>query len=132
MRDAFVSALKLMIAVFGLALIIAFIDLRWLEPMRQPPCDPDKIEKGHVCLHTVLEKWGDKIIWIDARSQDDNERHPFTHPQSYKIRPNDQDALGMIIEAMPALIGAEENGQCIVIFCSKSCSSATDVATELR
>lgn len=132
MREAILSALKLMVVVFVVALSIAFIDLRWLEPMRTPPCDPAKVAKGHICLSTLLQEWDNKIIWIDARKQDDVERHPFTHENSYPIRPNDTNALDLMNQAMPAIMGAQDEGQCIVVFCNRDCTSSDAVANELK
>ena len=82
MRDAFSTALKLLLAVFLLAVGVAALDLRVIQPFRTPPCNPETLEEGHVCLSQVLKEWPRKILWIDARKQDDFERHtprlPFT------------------------------------------------------
>jgi len=89
MRDAFSSALKLLLAVFLLAVGVAALDLRVIQPFRTPPCNPETLEEGHVCLSQVLKEWPGKILWIDARKQDDFERHTVTRAPVYPIRPAD-------------------------------------------
>ena len=44
MRDAFSSALKLLLAVFLLAVGVAALDLRVIQPFRTPPCNPETLE----------------------------------------------------------------------------------------
>ena len=46
MRDAFSSALKLLLAVFLLAVGVAALDLRVIQPFRTPPCNPETLEIG--------------------------------------------------------------------------------------
>ena len=53
MRDAFSTALKLPLAVFLLAVRVAALDLRVIQPFRTPPCNPGTLEEGHVCLSQV-------------------------------------------------------------------------------
>ena len=67
MRDALSTALKLLLAVFLLAVGIAALDLRVFQPFRTPPCTPETLEEGHVCLSQVMKEWPGKVIWIDAR-----------------------------------------------------------------
>lgn len=94
MRDAFSSALKLLLAVFLLAVGVAALDLRVIQPFRTPPCNPETLEEGHVCLSQVLKEWPGKILWIDARKQDDFERHTVTRAPVYPIRPADAQLPG--------------------------------------
>lgn len=56
MRDALSTALKLLLAVFLLAVGIAALDLRVIQPFRTPPCNPETLEEGHVCLAQVLKE----------------------------------------------------------------------------
>lgn len=46
MRDAFSTALKLLLAVFLLAVGVAALDLRVIQPFRTPPCNPEIWRKG--------------------------------------------------------------------------------------
>ena len=43
MRDAFSTALKLLLAVFLLAVGVAALDLRVIQPFRTPPCNPETL-----------------------------------------------------------------------------------------
>ena len=45
MRDAFSSALKLLLAVFMLAVGVAALDLRVIQPFRTPPCNPENFTR---------------------------------------------------------------------------------------
>lgn len=102
MRDAFSSALKLLLAVFLLAVGVAALDLRVIQPFRTPPCNPETLEEGHVCLSQVLKEWPGKILWIDARKQDDFERHTVTRAPVYPIRPADANYQELLANAMEA------------------------------
>ncbi|MCB5933248.1 hypothetical protein LJB63_28285, partial [[Eubacterium] rectale] len=70
------------------------------------------------CLSQVLKEWPGKILWIDARKQDDFERHTVTRAPVYPIRPADANYQELLANAMEALMTAEDRGFCIVIFCS--------------
>lgn len=130
--DAFSTALKLLLAVFLLAVGVAALDLRVIQPFRTPPCNPETLEEGHVCLSQVLKEWPGKILWIDARKQDDFERHTVTQAPVYPIRPADANYQELLANAMEALMTAEDKGFCIVIFCSRDCTSSAAVANELK
>ena len=132
MRDALSTALKLLLAVFLLAVGIAALDLRVIQPFRTPPCNPETLEEGHVCLAQVLKEWPGKVIWIDARKQDDFERHTITQAPVYPIRPADANYQELLANAMEALMTAEDKCCCIVIFCSRDCTSSAAVANELK
>lgn len=67
MRDALSTALKLLLVILLLAVGIAVLDLRVIQPLRTPPCNPELLEEGHVCLSQVLKDWPGKIVWIDAQ-----------------------------------------------------------------
>ncbi|WP_295925905.1 hypothetical protein [uncultured Akkermansia sp.] len=116
MRDALSTALKLLLAVFLLAVGIAALDLRVFQPFRTPPCNPETLEEGHICLSQVMKEWPGKVIWIDARKQDDFERHTVTQAPVYPVRPADANYQELLANAMEALMTAEDWGCCIVIF----------------
>ena len=132
MRDALSTALKLLLVILLLAVGIAVLDLRVIQPLRTPPCNPELLEEGHVCLSQVLKDWPGKIVWIDARNQDDFERHTITQAPVYPVRPADDNYQELLAGAMEALMTAEDKGYCIVIFCSRDCNSSTAVANELK
>lgn len=47
------TALKLLLVILLLAVGIAVLDLRVIQPLRTPPCNPELLEEGHVCLSQV-------------------------------------------------------------------------------
>ncbi len=53
---------------------------------------------------------GKKILWIDARKQDDFERHTVTRAPVYPIRPADANYQELLANAMEALMTAEDRG----------------------
>ncbi len=132
MRDAVSSALKLSLVIILLAVGIAALDLRIIQPLRTPPCNQEKLDEGHVCLSYVMQKWPDKIIWIDARSQDDFERHTIGKAPVYPIRPTDDNYQELIAAAMQDLMSAADRGFCVVVFCDRDCASSAGVANELK
>ena len=85
-----------------------------------------------MCLAQVLKEWPGKVIWIDARKQDVFERHTITQAPVYPIRPADANYQELLANAMEALMTAEDKGCCIVIFCSRDCTSSAAVANELK
>ncbi|MFR4224257.1 MAG: hypothetical protein ACLT38_12040 [Akkermansia sp.] len=61
-----------------------------------------------MCLSQVLKEWPGKILWIDARKQDDFERHTVTRAPVYPIRPADANYQELLANAMEALMTAED------------------------
>ncbi len=131
-RETIFQALRLLIGATLLACAIAYIDFRWLEPNRTPPCNQSELPEGRICLKNVLMQWSNaKIVWIDARNQDAFERGTIKNGQVLSIR-NDEKAADLLAKALPALHQAGVDGKCIVVFCDRSCNAATDIAEMLR
>lgn len=82
MRDAFSTALKLLLVILLLAVGIAVLDLRVIQPLRTPPCNPELLEEGHVCLSQLLKDWPGKI-GLDRRQKAGRLRtpHHYTGPR---------------------------------------------------
>ncbi len=132
MREAISIALKLSLIVILLAVGIAVLDLRIIQPLRTPPCNQEKLDEGRVCLSYVMQKWPGKIIWIDARSQDDFERHTIEKAPVFPIRPTGDNYQELIAVAMQELMSAGDRGFCVVVFCDRDCDSSSAVANELK
>ena len=130
-KETVLEALHLGVYVVLLAIGLAYVDSKWLAPHRIPPCHQDQLPKGKICLTTVLETGGDKVIWIDARNQDAFERGTIKRGKVLSIR-NDENAANLLMEALPVLHQAGIEGKCIVVFCDRSCNSATEIANTLR
>ncbi len=119
----------LLVSVIGVSL--AYVDYKWIAPNRVPPCKQDELPEGHVCLKTVQAEWGDRIIWVDARGEDAFERGSVNRMPVLPIR-NDVRAQELLAAALPVLLEADMNDQCIVIFCDRDCNSSADVASILE
>lgn len=131
MKETVVQLVKLAVLAV-LASGIAFLaDWKWLNPGRTAPCDPANLPPGHICLATAKETWNDKIVWVDARSQDAFERGTVKARRVVPLR-NDSRAQELLAEAMPALHQAGFEQSCIVVFCDRNCSASTEIADKLK
>lgn len=131
MRDLIRQLVIFAFVALVLATTLGYIDFRFLEPGRVPPCDPAKLPAGRICLSTALSEWGDRIVWVDARGEDAYERGTIKATSVFPLR-NDAKAQDLLAEAMPTLHQAGMNNQCVVIFCDRNCNSSTDIANILK
>ncbi len=133
MKDTFAQFIRLGIIISVLAGVLYWVDSALMAPHRLPPCMPEKLPKNRICPETVLSRYGDKIIWIDARSAADFELNQLMLPENrmFPIRrgPNTQQQIDA---AIGRLLEAQERGECIVVFCTGDCNSAEEIAEELR
>ena len=140
MNDTFLQVVRIGVGIVALAILLFVADALWFAPGRLPICDPAKVPEGHICLETVLkhqmipgEPGKYNIVWIDARSENDYELHHLvlSEDRVFPVRPgaNVQHLLDAAIER---LIDAEARGECIVVFCTRSCNASTEVAEEIR
>jgi hypothetical protein len=125
------QVVRLLIVVIFLGVLLAYIDSEWLEPSRTPPCDPNSLAKGRICLSTAVEQWHDNIVWVDARNQDAFERGSVQAERVFSIR-NDEHGQELLSKALPELYAAGLSHRCIIVFCDRSCNAATDVAHQLQ
>lgn len=125
--------IKLGLIILSMGIVLAWIDSAIFEPRRLPPCMQENLSKERICLDTIFSHWKEKTVWIDARSQNDFEINHLRLPDNrmFQIQPG---ALmqEQIDTAIGRLLEAEENQECIVIFCTADCSKAEDVAKALR
>lgn len=140
MKDTFSQVVRIGLGVVALAVALYGVDAVWLAPKRLPICVPEKLPEGHICLETVLKAYMDPktpgryhVVWVDARSENDYELHHLmlSEGRMFPVRPgaNMQQLLDAAIER---LIEAEERGECIVVFCTRSCNASAEVAEEIR
>lgn len=132
MRDTYTQMLRIGLAIVALALLLYWVDASYFAPKRIPPCRQETLPPDRICLDTLHAHWKGKVVWIDARSLSDYELNHlmFSEARMFPIRPNDFDQL--FDRAVERLIKAEEQGECIVVFCTKTCASAEEVARRLR
>ncbi len=133
MKDTFAQFIRLGIIISVLAAVLYWADSVLVAPHRLPPCVQDKLPENRVCLETVLNRYGNKIIWIDARSAADFELNQLmlSENRMFPIR-RGVDMQQQIDAAVARLLEAHERGECVVVFCTNDCSSAEDIAAELR
>lgn len=130
MKDTVIQLVKLAILTVVIGCLAFLVDYKWLNPGRTAPCDPAHVSPGHICLSTVKESWKDKVVWVDARSQDAFERGTI-QAHVVPIR-NDSKAQELLASAMPALHQAGFENSCIIVFCDRNCSASTEIADKLK
>ena len=133
MKDTFAQFIRLGLIILGLGAVLYWVDSAWMASRRLPPCVQEKLPENRVCLETVLRQYGDKIIWIDARSAADFELNQLMLKDNrmFPIRKG-VDMQQQIDIAIGRLLEASERGECLVVFCTNDCSSAEEIAAELR
>lgn len=140
MKDTFSQVVRIGFGIVALALVLYGADALWYAPQRLPICDPAALPEGHICLETVLKAQMDRhvpgrynIVWVDARSENDYELHHLmlSEDRVFPVRPGEgmQQLLDAAIER---LMEAEQRGECIVVFCTRSCNASTEIAEEIR
>lgn len=139
MRRLIYQLLRLFVMIALMAGGLFYAHTHWMKYERFI-CDPYHLPEGQICLKTILETMKGKVLWVDARSQDAFERSMYLDENGkpklgdtyiVPIR-NDAQGMDLLNEAMPALLQASSQRTPIVVFCDKSCSSATEVANQLR
>ncbi len=133
MRDTFSQLVRLGLTIVVLAALLFWADAAIFAPGRLPACVPEELPAGRVCLETLQAGGLDKVIWIDARSESDYEVNHImlAENRSFPIRPGAAFER-QVDAAIDRLVGAGERGEKVVVFCSRDCASAEDVATRLR
>lgn len=133
MRDTFAQFVRLGVIIPGLAVLLYWVDATWFAPRRMPPCVQAKLPEHRMCLETLRNQYGDKIIWVDARSAADYELNHLMMSENrmFPIRKGVNMHL-QIDAAIGRMLEAHERGECVVVFCTQECSAAEEIARELR
>lgn len=133
MKDTFAQLIRLGFIILALAVVLYWVDAAWFAPRRLPACVQAELPEGRVCLETVRAQYGDKVVWIDARSESDFEINHllFNDNRMFPIRPGAQKQE-LLDAAVERLLEAGEKGECILVFCTSDCTSSEDIARELR
>ncbi len=133
MRGTLEQALRLGFIILGVAAVIYGVDALFFAPRRVPPCVQEQLPPGRICLDTVLNKYGDKVVWVDARSEADYELNHLMLPENRMFPIRKGAAMqDQVDAAMERMLAAAEQGECIVVFCTADCGSSTEVADHLR
>ena len=134
MKDTFTQFIRLGLLILTFGMVLYWVECTWFAPARIV-CEQDKLDaegKGHICWHTLMQRYApDKIIWIDARSEADYEKNRLAGTNAYPIRPGVQrDEFFLNVEER--LFNATERGECIVVFCTASCTASDEISAYLR
>lgn len=136
MKSTFVPFVKLGIIILVLAGVLYWLESALFSQWRQPACDQAALPAGHICHETLLTTYGDKVVWIDARSAGDYEVNHLMFPDErmFPIRPSrdPMDKQQMIDAAIGRLAETEERGECIVVFCTAKCTDSEIIAEDIR
>ena len=140
MKDTFTQVVRLGLAITALAVALYGADFLYFAPKRLPACVQAQLPEGHICIESLLKAWMDpkrpgfyKIVWVDARSENDYELHHLmlSEDRVFPIRPG-EEMQQQLDAAIERLIEAEQRGECIAVYCTRSCNSSTEIAGELR
>lgn len=140
-QDDFSQTLRLGFCILATGLALYLADVFYFAPRRIPPCVQESLPPGHICPQELLRTWkknsaggqGYKIVWVDARSESDYELHHLMmdEDRAFPIRPG-VDMQQLMDAAIERLIDADNRGECIVVFCTESCSSSEEIAQAIR
>ena len=140
LRNVFLQFLSLGVCILLLGGIFYGFESLFFAPRRAPLCVQQNLPKNHICPQELVDHWRDprdpsryKVVWVDARSESDYELNHLLRQgdRIFPIRPG-TDLPRLLDAAIERLIQAEQNNECIVVFCTASCTSSEEVANELR
>ena len=140
LRKMFSQIVGLGVCILLLSGAFYGLEKLYFEPHRVPPCVQKNLPEGRICPQELVDHWRDardpshyRVVWVDARSESDYELNHFLRQGNcvFPIRPGAK--LSHLLDAaIERLIRAEQNNECIVVFCTSSCTSSEEVADELR
>ena len=133
MKDTFTQAIRLGIYMLILALVLGWAEVAFFAPRRQPACVQEKLPAGRICPETLAAQYGERVVWVDARSQSDFELNHLMLPDNRMFPIRKGAELQQLIDAaIGRLMEAQERGECVVVFCTGECTAAEEIAAELR
>ena len=133
MKDTFTQAIRLGIYMLVLALVLGWAEVAYFAPRRQPACVQEKMPQGRICPETLAAQYGERVVWIDARSQSDFELNHLMLAENrmFPIRKG-AEMQQQIDAAIGRMLEAAERQECIVVFCTAECTASEEIAAELR
>lgn len=91
---------------------------------KRPSWQAETLAPGEVLLGTA-QAWGDKVIWLDARSGTDFSKAHI--PGALPLNEDDWDGL------LPQFLNVWKKDKIIVVYCSSlQCQASNEVAKRLR
>lgn len=133
MKDTWTQALRLGIYMLILAFVLGWADKLIFAPQRQPVCVQEELPAGRICPETLAAQYGERVVWIDARSQSDFELNHLMLAENrmFPIRKG-AEMQQQIDAAIARMLEAAEKNECIVVFCTAECTASEEIAAELR
>jgi hypothetical protein len=133
MKDTWTQALRLGIYMLILAFVLGWADAFVFAPQRMPACVQEQLPAGRICPETLAAQYGDRVVWIDARSQSDFELNHLMLAENrmFPIRKG-AEMQQLIDAAIGRMLEAAEKGECIVVFCTAECTASEEIAAEIR
>lgn len=133
MKDTFTQAIRLGIYILLLAFVLGWADRLIFAPRRQPVCVQESLPAGRICPETLAAQYGDRVVWVDARSQGDYELNHLmlSENRMFPIRKG-PEMEQQIDAAIGRMLEAADNEECIVVFCTAECTASEEIADELR
>ncbi len=133
MKDTYLQLLRLGIVIVAVAFLLYWVDAAFFAPGRLPACRQEQLPPGRVCLDTLQAQGLDRVIWIDARSESDYEINHImlSDNRAFPIRPGARFE-SLADAAIDRLVSAAERGEKVVVFCTRECTSAEEIADRLR
>ena len=133
MKDTFTQAIRLGIYMLILALVLGWAEVAFFAPRRQPACVQEKLPAGRICPETLAAQYGERVVWVDARSQGDFELNHLMLPENRMFPIRKGPAMQQQIDAaIGRMLEAAEKNECIVVFCTADCTASDEIAAELR
>lgn len=133
MKDTLMQFVRLGLIIPVVGFMLFWVDKTWFAAHRVPRCEQATLPAGRMCLETLRQQYGEKIVWVDARSQSDFELNHLMlgDNRMFPIRQG-EDKEQLTDAAMERMRDAHERGECIVVFCKGDCGAAEEIAKHLR
>lgn len=133
MKDTFSQMVRLGLLILLAAFVLFWADSSYFAPRRLPPCVQKNLPEGHICLETLRNRWKDRVVWVDARSESDFEVNHlmFSDNRMFPVRKG--AAMQQLVDAaIERMVEAADRDECIVVFCTNDCTASDEIAAELR
>lgn len=133
MKDTLTQFVRLGIIILVIAFALFWADQTWFAPRRLPPCVQEQLPEGRICMETLIHRYQDKVVWIDARSVSDFELNHliFSDNRMFPVRKG-AEMERLLDAALGRMMEAQERGECVVVFCKGDCGAAEEIAREIR
>ncbi len=132
-KSSIPSLLRLGLIFMLVAGVLALMDRVYFQDAQKSVCVQADLAEGELCIATVTKEWGQRVVWVDTRHDNDFMTNHLIFPDNrmFRIQPGVK-MQAQFDAALTRLFEASEKNECIVVFCKKGCDSASEVAIYLR